>query len=52
MAALGWILNLGFAGSDVIVVSINIPGVEWAVSTERLHWSVDTLRLHWKAESN
>jgi hypothetical protein len=37
-------------GSEV--VTVNIPGIEWAVSTERLQWSVDTGRLHWKAENN
>ena len=46
------LMLLDFAASATVVVIVDIPGVEWAVSTERLQWSVDTGRLQWKAENN
>jgi hypothetical protein len=48
MAALGWLLNLGFGGDEVIIVTIHVPGMEWKVDASRLQWTLDTGRLHWK----
>jgi len=51
MAALGWLLNLGFGGSGVEIVAIHIPGLEWKVDAGRLQWTLDTGRLHWKTKN-
>lgn len=40
MAALGWLLNLGFAGSDPAVGAPTIPGPEYTVPPGRMHYTV------------
>ena len=37
MAALPWLLNLGFAGSAVEETSLEVPGLEASVADTRLH---------------
>ncbi len=41
MAALGWLLNLGFAaGTAAVVVVPDQPGIEYTLGENRLHHTI------------
>jgi hypothetical protein len=44
MAALGWLLNLGFAGGGAAVI---VPGAEFAVGRERSRYDRGANRSHY-----
>jgi hypothetical protein len=44
MAALGWLLNLGFAGGGAAVI---VPGAEYVVGRERSHYDRGANRTHY-----
>ena len=47
MAALGWLLNLGFAGSGSTIVAPTQPGLEYTLPDSRVHYGLPTDRLHY-----
>lgn len=46
MAALGWLLNLGFAGSEAGVQPPTIAGPEFTVPLSRMHFTMPDSRMH------
>lgn len=46
MAALGWLLNLGFAGSEAGEGVPTIPGPEYTIPPGRMHYTVPEGKLH------
>lgn len=48
MAALGWLLNLGFAGGTAVVIEVpEVAGPEYTVPTSRLHYTAPDERIHY-----
>ncbi len=51
MAALGWLMNLDFAGSGITGVDTT-PGVEWTFPNDRAQWSFNDDRAQWRFEGD
>lgn len=52
MAALGWLMNLGFAGGEPAAIAPTVPGLGWTLDETRPHWTLDETRAHWTLEEN
>lgn len=47
MSALGWLLNLGFAGGTAGGVTVpDAPGLEWTMLVNRMHHELPPNRMH------
>lgn len=51
MPALGWLLNLDFAGG-VGIEAPTVPGLEFTLPTNRLHYEIPENRLHYTLPIN
>ncbi|KKN49384.1 hypothetical protein LCGC14_0643600 [marine sediment metagenome] len=53
MAALGWLLNLGFAGGTAVAITVpDAPGFEWTMPENRMHYEPPINRMHYAMPEN
>ena len=42
----------GLVWGGVEIVTVDVPGLEWAVDASRLQWTLDTGQLHWALDAD
>ena len=50
MAALGWLLNLDFAGSGAVVTAPDVPGAGYTLKMNQVHYLLPSDQIHYTLE--